>query len=554
MVMTNAQTTAFFENAAQMGLDAATRAQLVIEGITEVDDLAEYDKESWLVLAQNLKKPSGRIPNPDHVPAQAGANAEAIAAANAIPTTIPQPPLVLGAKSQKRLLVASEIVRFYLTIGREIQAGAMMWDPVLKNFDLQWKALETRMKSNADQEVPKISKTLVIIKWTKAMDDFLHRKIGTRTIPRAYVTRATAAAPALCPPQANNLPHSTEHGSVEDDLIAHASHTHPLFRDDNSAVYFDLEEATRTTSYAASIKPFQRLKDGRGAWLALLNQYAGPDKWLAEIKRSEELLHNRQWTGQSNFSLEKFIAQHRNAFVSMTQCAEHVPHQLPIERTRVTYLLDAIKCSNASLQAKMALVQSDDAPNGKMNDFEATASFLLPACPVARKRTLSGTKRDLTTISDVTGEFAEVAGASGSNKPSIGRTGVELRFHKYEEFKVLSKEQLEELNAWRAKRDTSKGGESHKKKARFTKGTKSGDSGSGGRKQVAKIATAVAKKLASKKDEAETEDELKRYIMAVVVEARGDQATKATKAAASSAESKPPPGATLLSSILKKAR
>jgi hypothetical protein len=252
--------------------------------------------------------------------------------------------------------------------------------------------------------------------------------------------------------------------------------------------------------------------------------------------------------------LEKFIAQHRNAFVSMTQCADHVPHQLPNERTRVTYLLDAIKCSDASLQAKMALVQSDDAANGKMNDFEATASFLLPACPVARKRTASGTKRDSTTISDVTGEVAEIGGTSGSTKPSVGRTGVELRFHKYEEFKALSKEQIAELNAWRAKRDASKGGESQKKKARFGKGTKDGDSGSGGRKQVEKIAAAVAKKLASKKNDAETEDELKRYIMAVVVEARGDQATKATKAAASSAELKPSPGATLLSSILKKAK
>jgi hypothetical protein len=146
-----------------------------------------------------------------------------------------------------------------------------------------------------------------------------------------------------------------------------------------------------------------------------------------------------------------------------------------------------------------------------------------------------------------------IGGTSGSTKPSVGRTGVELRFHKYEEFKALSKEQLAELNAWRAKRDASKGGESPKKRARFGKGTKDGDGGSGGRKQVEKIAAAVAKKLANKKSDAETEDELKKYIMAVVAEARGDQASK-TKASTSSTDAKPPPGATLLSSILKKAK
>ena len=51
---------------------------------------------------------------------------------------------------------------------------------------------------------------------------------------------------------------------MESELIARAAHTHALFRDDNSVVYYHLEEATRGTSYAASIKPFQRGKDGRG--------------------------------------------------------------------------------------------------------------------------------------------------------------------------------------------------------------------------------------------------------------------------------------------------
>ena len=93
---------------------------------------------------------------------------------------------------------------------------------------------------------------------------------------------------------------------MEGELIARASHTHALFRDDNSVVYYHLEEATRGTSYGASIKPFQRGKDGRGAWKALTSQYAGKDKWEAEIKHQEQLLHTRIWKGQSNFSLDSF--------------------------------------------------------------------------------------------------------------------------------------------------------------------------------------------------------------------------------------------------------
>jgi hypothetical protein len=110
-----------------------------------------------------------------------------------------------------------------------------------------------------------------------------------------------------------------------------------LYRDDNL-----LEQATRATSYAASIKPFQRTKNGRDAWLALTNQYAGKDKWESKITRHEQLLHTRMWKGQSNFPLDKSIAQHRNAFVSLQAASEHVTYQLPNEHSRVGFLLTAI--------------------------------------------------------------------------------------------------------------------------------------------------------------------------------------------------------------------
>ena len=47
----------------------------------------------------------------------------------------------------------------------------------------------------------------------------------------------------------------------------------------------------RGTSYVDSIKPFQQHMDGQGTWFALTNQYAGCDKWEAEIKKQDDLLH-----------------------------------------------------------------------------------------------------------------------------------------------------------------------------------------------------------------------------------------------------------------------
>ena len=85
MVLTNAQTTAFFEHETQMGIPAATVMQMQQEGITSVIDLAEFDKDSLQQLADNLRKPGGRIPDPNPT-AQPGA-------------TIPTPAFFYGIKS-----------------------------------------------------------------------------------------------------------------------------------------------------------------------------------------------------------------------------------------------------------------------------------------------------------------------------------------------------------------------------------------------------------------------------------------------------------------------
>ena len=68
------------------------------------------------------------------------------------------------------------------------------------------------------------------------------------------------------------------------------------------------------------------------------------------------------------------MGQHRNAFVTMQECAQHVPYQLPNTQTRVTHLLDTINCVNAPLQTAMSMVRNDTTYNAtvlaKMNDVE----------------------------------------------------------------------------------------------------------------------------------------------------------------------------------------
>ena len=130
------------------------------------------------------------------------------------------------------------------------------WTPVVKNFDIQWKALVDHKKSD-EPDIPKISQTLPVLKWTEAFSDYIHQIIGSRMIPLDYVIHEHANPPGTAPPRATSQPHSEEHGLVEMDMIMHASHNHALSHEDNAKVYFKLEEATCSTTYAALIKPYQ---------------------------------------------------------------------------------------------------------------------------------------------------------------------------------------------------------------------------------------------------------------------------------------------------------
>jgi hypothetical protein len=178
MVLTAAQTTTFFQDAEQMAIPDATVLQLVAEGINTVDDLSEFDKDTINQIASNLCRP----PAGNHY--------------------------VFGAKSQKRLTAACDIVRYYETVGRPLTAANISWNTVIKNFEIQWKALKDK-KDGDEPETPKIAKGLNIMKWSESFVDILNRFIGVRMIPLVYVIREAEVPPTITALAAGQ-PHSTE--------------------------------------------------------------------------------------------------------------------------------------------------------------------------------------------------------------------------------------------------------------------------------------------------------------------------------------------------------
>ena len=229
---------------------------LMAEGISTVEDLEEFNDEDIKAVQENLRKLAGTVPDPNN-------RNQRVAA----------PSYVLGAKSVKRLKIAAAAVRYYQTIGRDIDANNMHFTNVLKNFGEQWEAIKQKEKDD-EPEVPKITRSLPIVRWTESFEDFLHQVIGSRHISLSYLVRENVEASDPAPPLLENKCYSEEHGSVMGELIARATHDHTKYKDDNEKLYSFLEEATRSTQYASSIRPYSRAKNGREAYLAIKRQYA----------------------------------------------------------------------------------------------------------------------------------------------------------------------------------------------------------------------------------------------------------------------------------------
>ena len=205
-------------------------------------------------------------------------------------------------------------------------------------------------------------------------------------IPLMFVIRKNhLPTPAACPANAPNKPHSNIYGSVKEELIQRCSHDHPSFSDDNESVYLKLEEATRDTKFSTTIKSFK--KDGRGAYMALIAQHAGDDKWQDILRKGLHILHSQKWNGQSNYSLEKHCQAHRSAYNSIVEAAMHIPYEVPNEHSRVSFLLESLNCKDPELLAATAFIKQNHDLQGPRFHFEAAVACILPEDPVARRRT-----------------------------------------------------------------------------------------------------------------------------------------------------------------------
>ena len=403
-----------------MALTVAQKNALADEGLTNVSDFDGFDEDTLKEAFKNTRSLD--------------------------------PPVPIPAKSSTRLIIASKAFEYYTQINREPDATNMHYTKVLKKFYIEWKAICEAADHDIELKLPVLSKNNPPLKWCDSMKHYLHAKYGTRRIPLDYVIRENAQVePELQDPLLHEEPYGSS-GSVLGELVKRASHTHPLFKQDNEEVFTLIEQAARASSYISTVKTFDRRKDGRGAWEALKQAHISDDKWDTICKENSKWLITSKWNGKK-FALESFIGTHRMKYEQMKEASVNIRFQLPDDHTRVGYLLDAIETDSPQLHAAMAKVDSDI--NIRSN-FERAAGLLIPKDPFAKNE--SAKQKAVTfNISCTDGEESSSKTTSKNGRGS--KTGIDLRWHSPNEFKQLSYAEKSELSAWQkspeGKRKTS---------------------------------------------------------------------------------------------------
>ena len=405
----------------------ARRDAIRNEGLYSMDDLAEFDEQDVKILCSSMRKPGGMIPDP------ADPN-----------RMIPNPGYNVPAIAEKRLRLAAYGARIYKMVGRNVNPEALS-RLRLREFENHKRAIE---EHEDPEPMPQVSKVNGIMKALDLIPIHLRERIGTRKVSLSYVIRENANPPNLQPLVADRIT-SNDYDTLMDELIAVTPHNGAEYTEDNAKVNQILQEVVNGTSHESLIKQHRRGRDGRSAYLALVQHNMGSSKWDRIIETCENYLLRNEWNGKNvRFTLKMHISKHRDAHNELVRASQFVAYEVPNDHTRVGRLLKSITSKDGAILAAITHIQGTTAMR---ESFEEAADFLLLTAPAAKE-----IERSYRISAVVTGNGGE-SQKSTAQKSGYGASGVEFRYHTRKEYDRLNQKQKRELHEWRKSANAKSG-------------------------------------------------------------------------------------------------
>lgn len=417
----------------RIGLTPAA-AQVIVDeqGLDSLDEIKLLTDDEIESLCKVVRRPGGTIPGPN--PGDA-------------PVNNPGTPINLRAENHLKLLA------FYLRhqdrVSRHTNVADVTLDTIrtlreLRDFESAYKAPDDPPAINAKD-------------WPKTMEnihEYLRSYLGDHRIPLAYVIRKDEEVPATDP--------EGGYPTVQDAMIARAKHFNvaadgsrtpdATYVTNREKVYEIIAKMTREHSCWTYVKPAQKTRDGRMAFMGLFNQFLGPNNVDNMATLAEDKLKTTVYNGeQRRWDFEKYVNVHKSQHSIMEGLVEHGYTGID-PRSKVRYLLDGIKTDK--FDSVKTRIMSDAALR---NDFDACVTLYQDFI----KQTSKGKAANPTVnVSNVK------TNTSGSKRKS---DSVEDRYYTKAEYDALSADAKRELAAKRLKRGHKPGA----KDSRVTKGAKS---------------------------------------------------------------------------------
>ena len=150
------------------------------------------------------------------------------------------------------------------------------------------------------------------------------------------------------------------------------------------------------------------------------------------VEVAENVLSQRIWNGKnSRYPLKIHIAGHREAYNDLERASHQITYKSPNETSRVRYLLNSIQYGDATICAAKTTIQVDIS---KKYNFELAADFILITVPPPRN---SNPIHQISAVNKGNNN-GNRRGKFGGKVKTGPKTGVELRFHKKNEWMKLS--------------------------------------------------------------------------------------------------------------------
>ena len=309
----------------------AARVMIDDQGMEDLAELALLTDTEVENLCKVVRRPGGTIANPNR-------NDEDGDPVAGQPATITNPGQTVPLRAENNLKMACYYLRYKQRVSRPLTAASLTLINVRGMRGL--KEWEDAHKDVDKAEIDSKDWPRTI----EALEEYLRGCLGVDGTPLAYVIRDDPEVPPI-----NLVDTFATH---QDELIARAPHRDAAgnftatFLSDRSKVWELLSNLTRDKDCWTYVRPAQRSRDGRMAFLALKNHFLGANNVDNMSARAERQLRGNPYSGEKRrWNFEKYVKLQKDQNTIMEGLMEHGYTGIN-NRYMVWHLIDGIKTTS----------------------------------------------------------------------------------------------------------------------------------------------------------------------------------------------------------------